>query len=86
MRFLLSRPAGEPAPEDAPLPAVGGVAVDVLLLGALGALVAGVVGLAQRWNAPMHAAVAIDLDPRALPGYTLLSLSRGFAAYLLSLL
>ncbi len=34
----------------------------------------------------MRAAVEIDLSPSALPGYTLLSLSRGFAAYALSLL
>ncbi|HEX7528704.1 MAG TPA: ABC transporter permease subunit, partial [Thermoanaerobaculia bacterium] len=51
----------------------------------LGALVAGVVGLAQRWEAPIRQAVEIDLSPSALPLYTLLSLSRGFAAYLLSL-
>src|SRR5262249_43881073 len=48
-------------------------------------LLAGMVALAQRWNAPIREAVTIDLDPKALPGYTLLSLSRGFAAYLLSL-
>ncbi len=51
----------------------------------LGALVAGVVGLAQRWEAPIRQAVEIDLSPSALPLYTVLSLSRGFAAYLLSL-
>jgi NitT/TauT family transport system permease protein len=59
--------------------------VDFLLLLGLAALVGGVVVLAQRWKAPLRAAVTIDLSPRALPGYTLLSLSRGFAAYLLSL-
>jgi NitT/TauT family transport system permease protein len=59
--------------------------VDLLLLGALGALIAGVVALAERWHAPIRTAVEIDLSPLALPGYTLLSLSRGFAAYLLSL-
>jgi NitT/TauT family transport system permease protein len=64
---------------------VQGLAVDVALLVALGALVAGVVGLAQRWEAPIRQAVEIDLSPSALPLYTLLSLSRGFAAYLLSL-
>ena len=68
-----------------PLRGVGGLAVDVLLVAILAALVGGVVVLAQRWNAPMRATTPIDLDPRALPGYTLLSLSRGFAAYLLSL-
>jgi NitT/TauT family transport system permease protein len=65
---------------------VPSAAIDAVLLVALGAAVAGVVALAQRWDAPMRAAVEIDLSPTALPGYTLLSLSRGFAAYLLSLL
>ena len=64
----------------------GSFIVDALLLGVLFALIAGVATLAQRWHSPMRQAVAIDLSPRALPGYTLLSLSRGFAAYLLSLL
>jgi len=64
---------------------VPGLAVDVALIVVLGALVAGVVGLAQRWEAPIRQAVEIDLSPSALPLYTLLSLSRGFAAYLLSL-
>jgi NitT/TauT family transport system permease protein len=64
---------------------VPGIAIDVALIIVLGALVAGVVGLAQRWEAPMRQAVEIDLSPSALPLYTLLSLSRGFAAYLLSL-
>ena len=59
--------------------------MDVLILVAVGALVAGVVALAQRWEAPIRPTVEIDLSPWALPGYTLLSLSRGFAAYLLSL-
>ncbi len=60
--------------------------MDILILVTVGALVAGVVALAQRWEAPIRPTVEIDLSPSALPGYTLLSLSRGFAAYLLSLL
>jgi NitT/TauT family transport system permease protein len=59
--------------------------VDLLLIGAFGALISGIVLLAERWHAPIRTAVDIDLSPLALPGYTLLSLSRGFAAYLLSL-
>jgi NitT/TauT family transport system permease protein len=59
--------------------------VDVLILVTVGALVAGVVALAQRWKAPIRPTVEINLSLAALPGYTLLSLSRGFAAYLLSL-
>jgi NitT/TauT family transport system permease protein len=77
--------AREAAGEEAPLSGAAGLAIDLFLIAALAALVGGVVILAQRWSAPMRAATPIDLDPRALPGYTLLSLSRGFAAYLLSL-
>lgn len=73
------------AEEAEPLRGVSGAAVDVLVIAVLAALVGAVVVLAQRWNAPMRATTPIDLDPRALPGYTLLSLSRGFAAYILSL-
>ena len=65
--------------------AKGSPVIDVALAAVLFALIAGVVALAQRWHAPIREAVVIDLDPRALPGYTLLSLSRGFAAYVLSL-
>jgi len=77
--------AREAAADETPLRGAAGLAIDILLLLGLAALVGGVVILAQRWKAPLRAAVTIDLDPRALPGYTLLSLSRGFAAYLLSL-
>jgi len=59
--------------------------VDGLVLAGLGALVAGLVAFARRWHAPLATAAAIDLSPRALPGYALLSLARGFAAYGLSL-
>jgi len=62
------------------------LAIDVLILAAMAAAVAGLVGLAERWHAPLRATTEIDLSPRALPLYTLLSLSRGFAAYVLSLL
>ncbi len=59
--------------------------VDALVLIGLGALVAGLINLARRWEAPLLAETPIDLSPWALPGYTLLSLARGFAAYGLSL-
>ncbi len=59
--------------------------IDILLIGAFGALISGIVLLAERWHAPIRTAVEIDLSPLALPKYTLLSLSRGFAAYFLSL-
>jgi len=84
--LLPGRTAEESTAEETPLEGAAGVAVDLFLIATLAALVGGVVVLAQRWNAPIRTATPIDLDPRALPGYTLLSLSRGFAAYLLSLI
>lgn len=60
--------------------------IDLLLVLALGALIGGVVGFARRWHAPLRPSVEIDLSPWALPGYTALSLARGIAAYILSLL
>lgn len=59
--------------------------VDLLILVGLGALVAGTVGLAHRWSAPLRPKIDIDLSPWALPKYTLLSLARGIVAYVLSL-
>ena len=85
MPILLPGQAAE-AEEAGGRTGLAGVGVDLLLLGVVGAAVGGVVLLAQRWEAPMRQATPIDLDPSALPGYTLLSLSRGFIAYLLSLL
>ena len=61
------------------------LAIDLLIVCVLLALIAGMVTLGERWKSPIREAVPIDLSPAALPGYTLLSLSRGFAAYLLSL-
>ena len=66
-------------------PRVAARAVDLLLLALLGASIAGIVALAEEWGAPLREAAPIDLSPAALPGYTLLSLSRGLAAYVLSL-
>jgi NitT/TauT family transport system permease protein len=58
---------------------------DVAVVAALG----GVLFAASRFVGgavlPMRPAVEIDLSPSALPGYTLLSLARGLAAYVLSL-
>jgi NitT/TauT family transport system permease protein len=80
LRMGLAEPQGEAAARPRP-----SLLVDVTLVACLFALVAGMIALAQRWEAPIREAVAIDLSPGALPGYTLLSLSRGFAAYILSL-
>jgi len=59
--------------------------VDVLLLIAIAALFAGTIALARSWEAPYRPTTEIDLSPSALPWYTLLSLARGIAAYVLSL-
>jgi NitT/TauT family transport system permease protein len=73
-----------PGPQ-APKPS-GPLWVDALVVAFLAALVAGVVALARRWAAPLRPTFEIDLSPWALPRYTLLSLARGGAAYVLSLL
>ena len=72
-------------PGATPTPPRGTWWIDVVLLAGLGALVAGVVGLARGWTAPLRPTVEIDLSLWALPRYTLLSLARGLAAYVLSL-
>jgi NitT/TauT family transport system permease protein len=59
--------------------------LDLALLVALGAAVYGIVGLAREWTGEIRPTVTIDLSPAALPKYTLLSLSRGLTAYVLSL-
>ena len=59
---------------------------DMIVLSFLVALVAGLAVLGHQWGAPYQATVKIDLSPSALFGYSLLSLARGFGAYLVSLL
>src|SRR5512138_1629806 len=59
--------------------------LDLALAAALGAAIYGLVGLAHEWTGGLRPAVDVDLSLAALPGYTFLSLSRGLAAYLLSL-
>lgn len=58
---------------------------DISVIIFLGALLYGVVCVAQHWQAPLLHETAIDLSFTALPVYTLFSLLRGFAAYGLSL-
>jgi NitT/TauT family transport system permease protein len=59
--------------------------VDGLILAAVGALIFGLVDVGREWSGVLRPVVPIDLRPSALPGYTLLTLFRGFAAYFLSL-
>ncbi len=54
---------------------------DLLILAAITGVIYGLVGLAGEWGGSLRPAVKIDLSPGALPRYTLLSLSRGIAAY-----
>ncbi len=59
---------------------------DGLVLGLLVALLAAIALLGASWTGPYVAAVEIDLSAKALVGYSLLSLTRGFAGILISLM
>jgi NitT/TauT family transport system permease protein len=59
---------------------------DLMVVAALGGIVFAASRLVHGAVLPMRPAVQIDLSIRSLPGYTLLSLSRGLAALGLSLL
>jgi len=59
---------------------------DLALVAGLGGTLFGLIRLAQEWTGALRPAVEIDLSVAALPGYALLSLSRGLAAYAISLL
>src|SRR3989338_6793502 len=58
---------------------------DCSVVALLAALLYGVVQVGRHWQAPLQLRVDIDLSLWALPGYTLLSLLRGSAAYGVSL-
>ncbi len=60
-------------------------AIDLFLLAAVGGVAFGIVHLSREWTTAYRPAIEIDLSLSALPRYALLSLSRGLAAYLLSL-
>jgi NitT/TauT family transport system permease protein len=59
--------------------------VDVLVLAAGAALLAGLLDVAREWGGVLRPQVEIDLSPFALPRYAFFSLVRGFTAYALSL-
>jgi NitT/TauT family transport system permease protein len=59
---------------------------DLALVAGVAAAIYGLIGLAHQWTGALRPTVEIDLSVSALPGYALLSLSRGLAAYVLSLL
>ncbi len=58
--------------------------VDLVVLLFVGLVLYGVVGVAGQWQAPLKAAVTIDLSFGALPRYTFFSLCRGLVAFGLS--
>lgn len=60
--------------------------IDLALLASLGGVVFGLTRLAAEWTGALRPVFEINLSPWALPYYAFLSLSRGLAAYALSLL
>ena len=59
--------------------------VDLLIVAGVVGLVFAATHVAGEWSGAARRSVSIDLSPRALPLYTLFSLSRGLIAYGLSL-
>ena len=59
---------------------------DLVVVAALGGIAFAIGRVGQGWTGALRPTVEIDLSPRALPGYALLSLSRGLVAYAFSLL
>ncbi|MFI5370298.1 MAG: ABC transporter permease [Candidatus Eisenbacteria bacterium] len=59
--------------------------VDLFILAGCAGLVFGLRGVVREWTGVLRPEVVIDLSPRALPRYALFSLTRGLAAYVLSL-
>src|SRR5690349_8175293 len=65
----------------APVP----IAIDLAVLVAVVALAGALIKYGAQVTAPFHEKTVIDLSFKSLPKYTFFSLSRGFAAYVLSL-
>jgi NitT/TauT family transport system permease protein len=61
------------------------VGSEFLVLAAVAGVIGAVMVLARQWSQPLAQTVEISLSYRTLPLYTLLSLMRGVAAYILSL-
>ncbi len=59
--------------------------VELFVLCAAAALIGTIVLTFQQWSRPYSQALVIDLSLWRLPKYTLMSLARGFAAYVISL-
>ena len=67
------------------LAAPASVGVELFVLAGIAAVVGGLAIMARQASSPMHERVPIDLSAWALPKYTALTLLRGCAAYILSL-
>ena len=59
---------------------------DVVVLLAIGSLLYGLVAVGREWQGSLRPTADIDLSAWALPKYTFFSLTRGLAAYALSLI
>jgi NitT/TauT family transport system permease protein len=68
------------------LKAPASIGVDVLVLVGIAGLIAALTMMFGQASTPMNKPVEIDLSLWALPKYTMLSLMRGVAAYILSLI
>lgn len=60
--------------------------IDLLVVIGLAGMLYAIIDLGEEWTAPHRTTVEINLSPWALPGYTLISLSRGLLAYCVSLI
>ncbi len=62
------------------------IGIELLVLVGIVGLFAAILMMAHQWGAPLRESVVISLSFWALPKYTLMSLCRGLAAYVLSLI
>ena len=58
--------------------------VDLAVFAGIGALIYGLVSVAQEWSGQLQTAAEIDLSAKYLPLYALYSLTRGVVAYVIS--
>jgi len=59
--------------------------IDLLVVAGLAGILFGLLRVAHEWRGELRPTVEINLSPWALPRYTFFSLSRGLAAYVISL-
>jgi NitT/TauT family transport system permease protein len=83
--LVTGRPPGALRRPDTEVPAAQSIWIDAVMLLFILAMFAGLIALGRQWTKPLGNEVEIHLSLGALPWYTLLTLSRGFAGYFLSL-